>query len=87
MSEGSLLRFPCPFPVKVMGPAVPELQEQVKRIVQRHAPDTADDACSRRPSRGGRYLAITVVIQARSQAQLDALYRELTDCELVTMVL
>jgi uncharacterized protein len=87
VSDRSLLRFPCPFPVKVMGPAVPELPGQVMRIVERHAPDTTDDACSRRPSRGGRYVAITVVIQARSQAQLDALYRELTACELVTMVL
>lgn len=87
MSDDSLLQFPCRFPLKVMGPAVPELAEQVSRIVERHAPETPPEAFSQRASKGGRYLAITVVVEARSQVQLDALYRELTTCELVTMVL
>lgn len=87
MSDDTLMQFPCRFPVKVMGPAVPEFPERVSRIVQRHAPDTPAEAFTQRASRGGRYLAITVVVEARSQVQLDALYRELTTCELVSMVL
>ncbi|OOG24755.1 hypothetical protein B1C78_07980 [Thioalkalivibrio denitrificans] len=87
MSDEGIMQFPCRFPLKVMGPAVPEFSERVAEIVERHAPGTPDDAYSRRPSSGGRYLAITVVVEARSQAQLDALYRELNACELVTMVL
>ena len=87
MSESGALEFPCRFPLKIMGAAVPEFSEQVSRIVVRHAPDTGDEAFTQRASSGGRYLAITVVVEARSQEQLDALYRELTACELVTMVL
>jgi uncharacterized protein len=86
VSDGTLIQFPCRFPLKIMGPAVPEFTEEVVRIVERHVPGTPDSAYSSRPSRGGRYLAITVVVEARSQVQLDALYRELTACELVTMV-
>jgi uncharacterized protein len=87
MVDETLLEFPCEFPLKIMGPAVPEFAEQVSRIVERHVPGTPEEAFSQRASSAGRYLAITVVIQARSQVQLDALYRELTACELVTMVL
>ncbi|MFN2348020.1 MAG: YbeD family protein [Thioalkalivibrio sp.] len=87
MADETLMEFPCDFPLKVMGASVPEFSEQVARIVERHVPATPQSAFSQRLSRGGRYLAITVRVQVHSQAQLDALYRELTACELVTMVL
>lgn len=88
MSEtGTALEFPCRFPVKVMGPALPEFQERVEAIVRRHVPGIRDQDFSRRASSGGRYLAITLVFEAHDKAQLDALYGELVACELVTMVL
>lgn len=81
------LDFPCAFPIKVMGAAIPEFEQRVAEIITRHAPDTPAQAFTRRASKGARYLAITVVIQAQSRAQLDAIYGELTTCELVTMAL
>ena len=85
--DSAALSFPCAFPIKVMGAAIPEFEQRVVEIITRHAPDTPPNAFRRRASKGARYLAITVVIQAHSRAQLDALYGELTTCELVAMAL
>jgi putative lipoic acid-binding regulatory protein len=59
----------------------------VSAIVERHAPDFSPSALEMRASRNARFLALTVTITARSQAQLDALYRELCAHPLVMMVL
>lgn len=89
MSDDSdtLFEFPCEFPIKIMGEQVPQFQPRVLEIVRTHAPEVCDEAVSTRPSRNGRYLAITVTINAQSKAQLDAIYYELTACELVSMAL
>jgi hypothetical protein len=76
--ERQLLRFPCDFPVKVMGRAVPGFEALVVGIVRRHAPDLGEGAVSSRGSSGGRYLALTLTVRAESRAQLDAIYRELS---------
>ena len=39
------------------------------------------------PSRAGRFVSVTAVIEARSQEQLDAIYQDLTDCVEVLMAL
>ncbi len=39
------------------------------------------------PSSAGNYLSVTVVIEATSQAQLDAIYQDLTDSPDVLMAL
>jgi hypothetical protein len=82
----SLLEFPCDFPIKAMGPQIPEFRARVIEILAAHL--AVDEArLSERPSSNGRYLAITYVARAENQAQLDAIYRELTACELVAMAL
>ena len=80
-------QFPCDFPIKVMGAALPEFHQRVEEIIRCHAPEVGADNFSSRASRTGRYVSITVVIQAQSRAQLDNIYRDLTSCELVTMAL
>lgn len=85
--DETLLKFPCRFPIKVMGAALPEFREQIVAITRRHAPDLDDDSVAVRASAQGRYLSVTVTVNARSREQLDDLYRELTSCELVAMVL
>ncbi|MEE9354511.1 MAG: DUF493 domain-containing protein, partial [Methylococcaceae bacterium] len=40
-----------------------------------------------RPSRQGKYTAVTVTIQATSQSQLDSIYQDLTRCEEILMAL
>ncbi|MGQ0547546.1 MAG: YbeD family protein [Betaproteobacteria bacterium] len=87
LAEGSLLDFPCDFPIKVMGRKAPGFAQAVTDIVGRHAPDFDPATVEMRPSRQGRYLSVTCVVRATSRTQLDALYQELCDHPAVVMVL
>ena len=87
MAGDTLLEFPCDFPLKVMGAAGAGFAQAVLGVVLRHAPDFDAASMEMRPSRGGNYLSLTCTIRARSRAQLDALYGELTAHPLVKIVL
>lgn len=86
-ADTSLLQFPCSFPIKAVGLAEEDFDAVVVGIVRRHAPDITEGAVTTRPSGGGRYLAVTVTVEAESRAQLDAIYRALTACERVLVAL
>lgn len=83
----SLLEFPCDFPIKAFGRGGEDFDLRVVEIVRRHAPDLGENAVSSRPSKAGRFNAVTVTIRARDQAQLDAIYRDLSACPDVIMAL
>lgn len=83
----TLLEFPCRFPIKAMGRHNDDFQMAVERIVFSHAELWPGEDIQLTPSRAGNFLSVTTVIEARSQAQLDAIYQELSDCELVIMAL
>lgn len=79
MSEDTLFEFPCQFPIKAMGKMDVELDILVIDIIHRHVPNLDHNAVKTRPSKDGRYLAVTVSIEATSKKQLDAIYQDLTD--------
>lgn len=83
----SLLSFPTPFPIKIMGRRESGFTTAVLEVVRRHAPDFAPGTLESRPSREGKYISLTATVNATSQEQLDALYRELCDHPSVVMVL
>jgi putative lipoic acid-binding regulatory protein len=83
----TLLEFPCDFPIKVMGAARDGFAQAVVDVVLKHAPDFDAATMEMRPSKAGNYLALTCTIRATSQAQLDALYRELSGHPMVKVVL
>ncbi len=85
--SGTLLEFPAVFPLKVMGRREDGFAQVVSEIVKRHAPDFHPGTLEMRTSKNGRYLSITATINARSKAQLDALYTELSKHPMVMMVL
>jgi putative lipoic acid-binding regulatory protein len=87
MTEATLLKFPTDFPIKVMGPATDEFRSLVLGILSRHFGTVPPEKIEERPSRGGRYLGITVTVVAQSKAQLDAAYGELTSCSQVLFAL
>ncbi len=87
MSERGKIEFPTEFPIKVMGRKDVELARVTRAIVERHAGELRDDQVRERPSGAGNFLAVTFVIQALSQEQLDNIYRELTACDAVLMAL
>mgnify|MGYP001232478384 CR=1 FL=1 len=83
----SLLAFPTAFPIKVLGRRESGFTTAVLEIVTRHAPDFMPGTIETRPSREGKYVSLTATVNATSQVQLDALYRELCDHPSVVMVL
>jgi putative lipoic acid-binding regulatory protein len=87
MSQTTLLEFPCDFPLKIMGANAADFAQTIAVVVGRHAPDFDPAAMEMRPSKAGNYLALSCTVRAVSQAQLDALYRELTAHPMVKVVL
>ena len=86
--EGAVgLAFPTEFPIKIMGRREAGFTKAVIEIVTRHAPDFMPGSLETRPSREGKYVSLTATVNATSQEQLDALYRELCDHPSVVMVL
>lgn len=62
-----------------MGLAGEDFDALVVGIVRRHAPDLTEGAVSLRSSSRGKYVAVTVTIEATSLDQLDAIYRDLSN--------
>lgn len=83
----SLLRFPCDFPIKVMGASTAELRLLAIELVRRHVPDLNEAQVRVRDSRAGRYQSVTVTVRARDREQLDAIYRELSGHPQIALVL
>jgi len=83
----TLFEFPCEFPLKVMGRRTDDFRSLVVGIVQKHAGAIDASKIEERPSKDGTYLSLTCTFTAQSREQLDALYRELTACERVMVVL
>lgn len=83
----TLFEFPCAFPLKVMGRRTDDFRSLVLGIVQKHVGTITAENIEERPSKDGNYLSLTCTFTAHSKAQLDGLYRELTSCERVLVVL
>lgn len=86
-SEQSLLKFPCDFPIKVMGHLVDSFAKEVCAVVKAHDPQFDAASIEMRPSKNGNYLSVTVMVRATSRDQLDTLYRALTSHPMVKVVL
>ena len=88
LKEGeTLLEFPCEFPIKAMGLTCDALEISVIEIINRHVDNLSEGALRMRPSKTGKYTAITITITAHSKQQLDNIYIDLTACVHVTMAL
>lgn len=85
--DPELLKFPCEFPIKVMGRDDEAFERAVMAIFDRHLEDVKGASIRTRPSSSGKFLSITVTFTAESKAQLDALYTELSGHELVLFCL
>ena len=83
----SLFEFPCQFPIKAMGLSSVDFDLIVVEIVRRHVADLGEGAVTSRPSKGGKYSAVTIMIEASSREQLDAIYMDLTAHPSVLMAL
>lgn len=85
--EPTLLKFPCDFPVKVMGRHSLEFRALVVSIAEKHVGALEPERVQHRASKDGNYMSVTITVHAQSKEQLDNLYRELTACEQIRYVL
>ena len=77
--------FPCEYQVKAMGLDDGRFHEVVIEIIRRHCDNVREDSLSSRASRTGKYVSVSIVIEASSREQLDAIYDDLTTHEKVLM--
>jgi len=82
----SYLEFPAEFPLKAIGTGA-DFEAWVVEVVRKHVPDLGQQCTTSRSSSAGKYLAVTVTFTARSQAQLNAIYEELSRDARVRMLL
>ena len=87
MTEESLIDFPCDFPIKMMGRDTPEFRKTARSLVENHVGPVSDDTVRTAVSRNGNLVSVTVTVNATSQEQLDAIYRDVSGHDDVLMAL
>ena len=83
----SLIEYPSDFPIKVMGAQVAGFVDAMTSIAQQFDPAFDASRIEKRPSKGGKYLGLTLTVRATSREQLDELYRTLSTHPMVKVVL
>jgi putative lipoic acid-binding regulatory protein len=83
----SLLEFPCRFPVKIMGRDQPEFEDHVVELISQHTGPIASTDITVRTSSKGKFIALTVTVEAESRDQLDAIYQTLSASEHVVYLI
>jgi putative lipoic acid-binding regulatory protein len=86
-NEASLIRYPCAFPIKVMGKKVDGLVHALTHVAAQFDPTFNASTIELRESKGGNYLGVTLTVNATSREQLDDLYRALSTHPMVKVVL
>lgn len=77
--------FPCDYQVKAMGLDNGEFHDVVVEILGKHCEEIDHEKIVCKASRNGKYLSVSVTIEAKSREHLDAIYDELTAHEKVLM--
>lgn len=85
--KDSLIEYPSQFPIKVMGVHTDDLVHSITQVAKQFDPFFDAATVELRPSSGGKYLGVTIIVTATSREQLDDLYRALTSHPMVKVVL
>ncbi|MGK2906085.1 MAG: YbeD family protein [Desulfuromonadales bacterium] len=81
-SPQELIKFPCHFEFKAFGPGLDESRffdkvlAAVSTVVQ-----VSRQAMRTRPSSGGKYQCVTVLVTLQNRSQLEAVYAALRDID------
>lgn len=86
-AEESLIEFPCEFAVKVMGPSTPAFHIEIEKIALAHDSEFDTKKTTQNISKTGKYVSLTLKINAKDKPQLDAIYNDFTNHELVLWAL
>lgn len=83
----ALLEYPGKFPLKVFGKDSAEFESVVIDLIRARIPEAEHIEISRRRSKGGKYLALTLTFTVYTHQQLEDIYQDLYDCDHVVMSL
>lgn len=72
------MNFPCSFVIKIFGRLEANLETSILPIIRQHIDDMTEVEIKTNLSSGSKFTAVSIHFTARSQEQLDNLYRELT---------
>ena len=85
--QDTLIEYPSIFPIKVMGLLQDGFVQALVEVALQFDPGFNAASVELRPSKGGKYLGVTLSVTATSREQLDNLYRALTSHPMVKIVL
>ncbi len=87
MDDSPRIKFPCDYPIKVIGVSSPEFRSAVIAIAKAFDPSLTDQKIAFRPSTAGNYEAIKVSLVATGADQLASLFEQLKAVPGLKMVL
>lgn len=82
------LEYPCLFPFKAMcrtGSA--DSKVVVKQLVLLHVSEERINEVQEKSSRTGKFISVTITVELADRETLEAIYKELADCNEVVMTL
>ncbi len=86
-SSDTLMEFPLIFPLKVFGRDRDALEQATLEIICEHIPGAEITEIKARPSKTGKYTALTLSFNVEHKQQLDRIYLALSEHSAVVMTL
>ncbi|CAL4325509.1 UPF0250 protein YbeD [Buchnera aphidicola (Protaphis terricola)] len=80
-----MLKFPCFFTYKIIGLSKPELIDQIIKVIQIQIP--GDYIPQIKSSSRGNYISISITICAKNFKQIEKLYYDISQINMVRIVL
>ena len=85
--EKPIIKFPCDYPIKVIGDATPEFSEHVESVMNKQVGVRKYRKLSEKLSKNNTWVASTFIIKATSEEQVMTLSNCLKDDKCVKMVI
>ena len=82
-----VMQFPMDFPVKIMGLNNPAFPGIIRDLTTQLFPDFNSNTITINYSKTKKYMAVCVVVNAKSKEQLDDFYRAVTSHPMVKVAL
>jgi len=86
-SSGQKIKFPCDYPIKVIGQYTDDFRDFVIQAVKAHVPELNIERIEENPSRNGKFISVRLWVLATGEAQLQQIFNDLKSSGRVQMVL
>lgn len=85
--EAPRIEFPCLYPIKIIGVASLDFQQQVITTVEKHTGKISTDLIELQASKKNTYVSVRITIAATGVDQLRNIFNDLNTINSVKMVL